>query len=113
MAPGGTPFLAPQDCTVTRFSGHDPASGVSGGDIFGWSIYLTTSGGVVYFATHLGDRTCQVGQKVKRGTHLGHVGHWPNDPGRSHTHLGVSWPNQAKTPAVYQIEAVAKAPMLP
>lgn len=112
MAPGGTPFLAPQDARVTRFSGHDPATGVHDGDIFGWSVYLTTTGGVVYFATHLGDRTCKVGQLVKRGELVGHVGHWPHDPGRSHTHLGITHP-AGKKAAVARIEAVAKAPMLP
>lgn len=113
MAPGGTPFLCPQDgLTVTRFSGHDPSSGVTGGDIFGWSLYLTSKTGVFYFATHLGDRTCHVGQKVKRGDLLGHVGHWPADPGRSHTHLGVTHP-AGKVASVARIEAVAKAPMRP
>lgn len=113
MAPGGTPFLAPQDCTVTRFSGHDPALGEVAPSIFGYSMYLRTSGGVVYFATHLGDRTAAAGTKVKRGDCLGHVGRWPNDPGRSHTHLGVTWPGKLKKPAVYRIENVARAPMLP
>jgi hypothetical protein len=112
MAPGGTPFLAPQDVWVSRFSGHDPASGVTGGDIFGWNIYLQTSGGVIYFATHLGDRADVLGKHVTRGTLLGHVGHWPNDPGRSHTHLGVTHP-AGKVAAVARIEAVAQATMLP
>ena len=117
MAPGGTPFLAPQDGTLTRFSGHDPATGVHDGDIFGWSLYLRTSGGVVYFATHLGDHLqAAPGYKVKKGTRIGTVGHWPNDPGRSHTHLGVTWPfggRLGKSAAVHRIEHVAQAPMLP
>jgi len=112
MAPGGTPFLCPQDSYVSRFSGHDPVSGVTSGSVFGWSLYLQTSGGVIYFATHLGDRTCHVGQHVKRGDLLGHVGHWPNDPGRSHTHLGVTHP-MGKQASVARIEAVAHAVMLP
>lgn len=109
MAPGGTPFLAPQDATVTRLSGHDPAQGVVDGSVFGWSVYLTTVGGVVYFATHLGDRRVRVGQHVKRGALVGHVGHWPGDPSRSHTHLGVTHP-AGKKAAVARILAVAKAP---
>jgi murein DD-endopeptidase MepM/ murein hydrolase activator NlpD len=112
MAPGGTPLLAPQDATVTRWSGHDPSEGVLDGDIFGLSMYLRTVGGVSYFATHLGDRVASVGRKVKRGDLLGHVGHWPNDPGRSHTHLGVTHP-MGRRASVYRIENVAKAPMLP
>ena len=113
MAPGGTPLLASQDGTITRLSGHDPALGVRDGDIFGWSLYLQTSPGkIIYFATHLGDRAVKVGQKVKRGQLLGHVGHWPHDPGRSHTHLGITHP-AGYTAAIARIKAVAKAPMLP
>ena len=112
MAPGGTPILAPQDSTVTRWSGHDPAQGVTQGDIFGWSLYLTTSGRVVYFCTHMGDRTAKVGAKVRKGDLIGHVGHWPGAPGRSHTHLGVTHP-MGRRASVARIEAVAKAPMLP
>jgi len=114
MAPGGTPFLCPQDSYVSRVSGHDPSLGEvpPGSSIFGWNIYLQTSGGVIYFATHLGDRTCKVGQHVKRGDLLGHVGHWPNDEPRSHTHLGVTHP-MGKQASVARIEAVAQAVMLP
>jgi len=113
MAPGGTPFLAPQDCKVTRWSGNDPARGEVAPSIFGWSMYLRTSGGVVYFATHLGERSAAVGRKVKRGDLLGYVGNWPHNPGRSHTHLGVTWPVPLKRPAVRRIENVARATMLP
>ncbi len=112
MARGGTRFLAPQDATVTRFSGNDPALGEVAPSIFGWHIFLTTTGRVSYFATHLGDRPCKVGQKVKRGELLGHVGHWPGDPGRSHTHLGGTHP-MGKRASITRIEHVAKAPMLP
>lgn len=111
MAPGGTMVFAPQDATVTRLSGHDPAEGVMDGDIFGWNIYLTTKGGVVYFGTHFGDKHVTEGEKVKLGQLIAHVGHWPNDPGRSHTHLGVTHPS-GKTAAVARIDAVAKAPMI-
>ncbi len=92
MAPGGTPWIAPEDAVISRWSGHDPADGVIGGDVFGWNVYLKTKAGVVYFATHLGDRRLKVGATVKLGEILGHVGHWPNDPARSHTHLGVTHP---------------------
>lgn len=117
MAPGGTPIYAPQDSRVVRLSGHDPRLGeirdpVTGKplSVFGWSTYLLTSGLVLYYLTHQGDRTVKVGQKVRRGQLIGHVGHWPNDPPRSHSHLGVTHP-MGKTAAVARINAVAKAPM--
>lgn len=112
MAPGGTPFLAPQDVTVVSWTGHDPALGEVAPSIFGWNMYLRTSGGVYYFATHLGDREAKPGTAVKRGELLGHVGHWPHDEARSHTHLGVTHP-YGKVPSVARIEAVAQAVMLP
>jgi murein DD-endopeptidase MepM/ murein hydrolase activator NlpD len=112
MAPGGTAVFAPEQATVWRLSGHDPAQGVIGGDIFGWNIYLYTPGGVIYFGTHFGDKHVTVGQKVKAGTLIGHVGHWPHDPGRSHTHLGVTHP-MGKRAAVARINVVAKASMVP
>ena len=113
MAPGGTPILAPQAGTITRLSGHPPSDGVIGSDVFGWSLYLTTAPGkIVYFCTHMQDRAVKVGQKVKLGQLLGHVGHWPHDPGRSHTHLGVTHPAGYKA-AIARIQAVRKAPMLP
>jgi len=119
MAPGGTPFLCPQDSMILRLSGHNPALGEVAPSIFGWNMYLVTSGGVIYFATHLGDRAAgealrehRVGDHVKRGDLLGHVGHWPNDPPRSHTHLGITHP-AGKVAAVARIEAVAQATMLP
>lgn len=93
MAPGGTRFLAPEDGRITRLSGHDPKLGEVEPGIFGWNIFLTTATGIVYFATHLGNRDVWEGRKVKAGTILGHVGHWPHDEGRSHTHLGITHPD--------------------
>jgi murein DD-endopeptidase MepM/ murein hydrolase activator NlpD len=109
MAPGGTRFLAPEPGKITRLSGHNPAEGVVDGDIFGWNIYLKTSGGVTYFVTHLGNRDVKVGQHVRQGDILGHVGHWPHDPGRSHTHLGVTHPSGDEAAKLYVCK-VAKAP---
>lgn len=112
MAPGGTPVLAPQGGTITRISGHRVLDYVLGSSIMGRSVYLKTSGGVVYFATHLGDdlsQWCKVGDKVRIGQRLGTVAHWPHDEGRSHTHLGVTHP-MGKVAAVARIVAVAKAP---
>lgn len=89
MAPGGTVILAPQDCLIMRFSGHDPATGVHDGDIYGWSTYLHVPDGF-YFLTHQDHRFVSVGQWVKKGTRIGRVGHWPHDEGRSHSHLGFT-----------------------
>ena len=89
MAHGGTAILAPQDCLVIRLSGHDPKEGVIGGDIFGWSTYLHVPDGF-YFLTHQGVRFVKQGQWVRKGTIIGRVGHWPGDPGRSHTHAGFT-----------------------
>lgn len=92
MAPGGTPVLAVEAGTIWRLSGHDPNSGVSGGDIYGWNTYLQTRDGLLYFYTHQDMRYVRLGQKVKKGDVIGRVGKWPGDPGRSHTHLGVTHP---------------------
>jgi len=92
LALGGTAVLAVEKSTVWRLSGHNPTEGVYGGDIFGWNTYLITRDGLIYFYTHQGERFVQVGDKVRKGQVIGKVGHWPNDPGRSHTHLGVTHP---------------------
>jgi hypothetical protein len=91
MAPGGSPVLAVENAVITRLSGNPPSSGAAQSlGIFGWSIYYATSGGYSYFSTHYGTRSCRVGQEVDCGEVIGEVGHWPHDPGRSHTHLGCS-----------------------
>lgn len=112
MAPGGTKVYAPEAAVVWKLSGHDPALGVRDGDIFGWNIYLHTAAGILYFGTHFGDRLVALGQKVKAGQLIAHVGHWPHDPGRSHTHLGVTHP-AGVTAAKNYICKVAQAVMLP
>ena len=114
MAPGGWPVLASCDATVTRFSGHDPASGAHtpSGDVFGWSLYLKDGQGRTYYLTHLGSRTCEVGDRVTRGQQIGTVGHWPRDPGRSHTHEGVTAPLGAAQ-AKARITAISTADKLP
>ncbi|HLY83721.1 MAG TPA: M23 family metallopeptidase [Acidimicrobiales bacterium] len=101
MAHGGTTILAPEDCTVTRLSGHDPKEGDLGAaGIFGWNTYLETHDGLLYFLTHQGSRAVHVGQKVKLGEIIGVVGHWPNDEPRSHTHMGVTHPDGVKASQV-------------
>lgn len=110
MAPGGTPVLAPEAGTVTKISGHDPSTGTHGaGDIFGYSIYLRTAGGF-YFSTHYGSVNVSLGETVKAGQQVGRVGHWPRDPGRSHTHLGFTALNGLYATAVKHIKDVAAAP---
>lgn len=108
MAPGGTRYLAPEDGIVSRLSGHDPALGVIDGDIFGWNVYLKTGHGF-YFATHLGNRHVHVGQYLRAGAIIGHVGTWPHDPGRSHTHLGFT-ADAGETASKAHIVAVSQAP---
>jgi murein DD-endopeptidase MepM/ murein hydrolase activator NlpD len=109
MAPGGTRFLAPFAGTVTRFSGHNPAEGVIDGSVYGWNLYVEQKNGVWIFVTHLENRVGPVGRKVKPGDILGHVGHWPHDPGRSHTHLGVTHPGGVKAAKAY-VCRIAEAP---
>lgn len=115
LAAGGTPVLAVEAGTITRLSGHDPSTGVHDGDIFGWNIYLTTKDNLVYFYTHLGTRTCHVGDKVRKGKVLGSVGHWPDDPGRSHTHLGVTHPmgDKASKRAICNVYEAPKVNAIP
>jgi murein DD-endopeptidase MepM/ murein hydrolase activator NlpD len=101
--------LAPQDSTVWKLSGHPPGEYVPGSSVFGWSVYLMTAGGVIYFVTHLGERALTVGQKIKAGQVIGTVGHWPNDPSRSHSHIGVTHP-AGRVAATARIVAVSQAP---
>lgn len=89
MAKPGSVVLSPIDGKVTRWSGHDPNTGEHPGAVFGWSLYVEGQG-LELFATHLGIRFAPVGTRLCRGMRLGLVGQWPNDPARSHCHLGVS-----------------------
>ncbi len=92
MANGATPILAAEGGVVWKLSGHNPSEGVIDGDIFGWNTYIHTKDGLIYFYTHQGTRTVTLGQQVKKGQKIGTVGRWPGDPGRSHTHLGITHP---------------------
>jgi len=112
MAPGGTRVLTPEAGVISRLSGHDPALGELPGAVFGWSVYLTTARGF-FFATHLGNRHVHVGQELDAGSIVGHVGHWPRDPARSHTHLGFTAHTGSRPASVHEIEAVARAPRVP
>jgi hypothetical protein len=109
MCMGGTRFIAPEACTITRLSGHNPAEGEVAPGIYGWNIYLTTSSGIEYFATHLENRIDELlNHRVTAGCILGHSGHWPHDPGRSHLHMGVTHPGGEQA-AKDHICAVASA----
>jgi hypothetical protein len=114
MAAGGTPFVAPEEATVRRLSGRDPALGADqNAGIFGWSMHLETADGYRYFATHLGERSdLAVGETVAVGQLLGAIGDWPDDPPRSHLHLGVTSP-KGDADAKARIQAVASAPRRP
>lgn len=90
MAPGGTQVVAVVNAVVSKLSGHSPSQGWYGPGIFGWSIYYDTPDGYRFFSTHYGARKVVLGQHVDCGQVIGEVGHWPGDPGRSHTHLGCS-----------------------
>lgn len=109
-APGDTLVVAVVDCQVVKISGHPPSHVVdSAVGIFGWNIHYVSAGGYRWFSTHYGTYFVRVGQKLKRGTAVGRVGRWPNDPGRSHTHLGVTSPH-GRADAIRLIRQVAAAP---
>lgn len=99
LTAGGTALLAPFAGLITKLGGHDPATGTwrngrpdPRGDVFGYSIYLEREDGLFAFMTHIGRESVRKGQEVEAGEKIGEVGHWPGDPGRSHTHLGITSP---------------------
>jgi hypothetical protein len=110
-APGGTTVVAVEDGIIQKLSGRDPATGADQLiGIFGWNIYYRTSHGYVYFSTHYGEKVAlMVGQRVLAGEKLGEVGRWPGNPGRSHTHLGVTSP-LGTSDAKKRITAISQAP---
>lgn len=108
-APGGTKVVAVERATIVKLSGRNPSEGAQQDiGIFGWSIHYETANGYHYFSTHYGSRSYHVGQIVDPGDVLGTVGSWPGDPGRSHTHLGVTSP-LGSADAKRKITAVAQA----
>ncbi len=113
MAHGGTTILAPQDCMVIRWSGHDPKTGVHGaaGDIYGWSQYLHVPDGF-YFITHQSARLVPVGKWVRKGTPIGVVAHWPKNEPRSHSHIGFTHV-KGKAASIERIRKVAAGPARP
>lgn len=91
FAPAGSPCVSPVAGVVTRFSGHDPATGPVDGPHgpFGWSVYIVGNGRT-YYLTHMGTRTIALGAKVLQGQVIGTVGNyakWTGTP--NHIHQGV------------------------
>jgi murein DD-endopeptidase MepM/ murein hydrolase activator NlpD len=88
----GTPVLAVEDAYFYRYSGHDPSDDTADSQgVFGWTIYLQTRAGVIYFVTHLGWRESFVaGQRVRAGEIIGRIGNQRYRP--DHTHYGATHP---------------------
>lgn len=106
----GLGIVAPERGTITKFSGHDPTDdGADSIGAYGWSTYITTPAGYVYYATHQGRRypTLRVGMKVQPGDLIGYVGDQRFRP--DHLHLGVHSP-KGEADAKARITAVSKAP---
>jgi murein DD-endopeptidase MepM/ murein hydrolase activator NlpD len=89
MAPADTPVVAPEDGKITRFSGHDPKLGGPPGGPLGWSIYMDGKSGKKYFLTHLGSRTCRVGDRVTQGQQIATVADGPASWSQPHCHMGT------------------------
>lgn len=106
----GLGICAPEAATVTRFSGHDPSDdSADKNGVYGWTTYLRTPAGYMYFVTHQGRRypTLRVGQHVQAGDLIGFVGDQRYRP--DHLHLGVTSP-KGDADAKARITAVSKAP---
>lgn len=115
LAPGGSRIVVTELCRVTKLSGHDPAIGVLEGDVFGWSVYYRAihSPHGFYYLTHMGNRNVYVGQWLEVGAIIGHVGHWPGDPGRSHSHLGFTADTGGEAASKAHIVSVSEARRIP
>lgn len=109
-AEGGTPVLAVVAAEVVKISGHPPDEVIDPKlGIFGWNLHYATDDGYRWFSTHYGSLSVRVGQRLRVGQQVGKVGSWPGDPGRSHTHLGVTSPH-GTLDAKSTIVKVANAP---
>lgn len=87
----GSSVVAPEAGEIIRLSGHDPNDDTADRNgVFGWSIYLRTKAGYLYFITHLGTRFVKVGQQVTAGKLIGKVGNQRFRP--DHAHVGVTSP---------------------
>lgn len=91
-ASSGTPVLAPEGGVIQRLSGHDPNEDTWDTlGVFGWTVYVRTDQGYVYFITHLGWRPAFiVDQRVRAGEIVGKIGDQKFRP--DHSHVGVTSP---------------------
>jgi hypothetical protein len=93
MARGGSLARSPIAGKVSssrpfgRLATQNPAAGFGGA-----RMYLERPNGKEIYIAHFGlgpgDLLVKPGQKLEIGTELGRVWRWPNDPGRSHLHVG-------------------------
>lgn len=110
LCASGSAVVAPERATVTRFSGSDPSDDRADSiGVFGWTTYLTTPAGYMWFLTHQGARlpTLTLGQRVEAGDLLGYVGDQRYRP--DHLHAGVSSP-KGPADARKHVLAVSRAP---
>jgi murein DD-endopeptidase MepM/ murein hydrolase activator NlpD len=108
----GDPVLCCEGGVVQKLSGHDPADDTwDAMGVFGWSTYIRTDHGYVYFYTHQGRRRAgiMVGQRIRTGEVLGYVGDQHYRP--DHSHIGVTSPF-GQSDARRRITAVSKAPRI-
>lgn len=110
-SPPLTKIVAVESGVIEKLSGNDPSD--DSGDpfgVYGWSVYLRSLNGYVYYYTHLGQRTSLVlGQRVGVGFVLGRVGDQTFRP--DHLHLGCTSP-LGERDAKRRMEQVAAAPRL-
>jgi murein DD-endopeptidase MepM/ murein hydrolase activator NlpD len=87
----GSIAVAPASGLVTKLSGHDPKVGPISGPHgpFGWSIYITTLAGDVFYLTHLATRLCKLHERVHAGQAIGSVGNYAKYGTPCHIHMGV------------------------
>lgn len=93
MAPGGALVRAPFTGTVPRDRPHGRASTQNPAAGFGGArLYLLHPNGEMAYLAHFGlaprDLLVRPGDSFKAGDPIGRVWAWPNDPGRSHIHMG-------------------------
>lgn len=103
------PILCVDGGYIQKLSGHDPDDDTYDAmGVYGWSVYVRTHEGYVYYYTHLGKRAPgqAVGQRVRTGQILGWVGDQTFRP--DHTHIGVTSPFGTRD-AAKKITAVALA----
>lgn len=102
MAAGGSLARSPIKGKVSssrpfgRLATQNPAAGFGGA-----RLYLERPNGKEIYIAHFGlgpgDLLVKPGQTVGVGTPLGRVWRWPNDPGRSHLHVGDQAGDPLKT----------------